>query len=100
MLGHSPALVETWGLIESRVRFAYLQTDRDFLKTMLKISSTSVLSLNDVWYSGDDADKISIGEMLPSERELALRLGVSRPVVHDGLMENSRVIQETLDRGS
>lgn len=31
--------------------------------------------------------KISIGEMLPSERELALRLGVSRPVVHDGLMD-------------
>jgi DNA-binding FadR family transcriptional regulator len=31
--------------------------------------------------------KLSIGEKLPSERELALRLGVSRPVVHDGLMD-------------
>jgi len=31
--------------------------------------------------------KFSIGEKLPSERELALRLGVSRPVVHDGLMD-------------
>ena len=31
--------------------------------------------------------KLSIGERLPSERELALRLGVSRPVVHDGLMD-------------
>jgi DNA-binding FadR family transcriptional regulator len=31
--------------------------------------------------------KLSIGEKLPSERELALSLGVSRPVVHDGLMD-------------
>lgn len=31
--------------------------------------------------------EVSIGEKLPSERELALRLGVSRPVVHEGLVE-------------
>ena len=31
--------------------------------------------------------KLSIGEKLPSERELALQLGVSRPVVHEGLVE-------------
>jgi DNA-binding FadR family transcriptional regulator len=31
--------------------------------------------------------KVAIGEKLPSERELALRLGVSRPVVHEGLMD-------------
>jgi RNA polymerase sigma factor for flagellar operon FliA len=41
-------------------------SEDEFLKTMLKISSTSVLSLNDVWYSGDDADKISIGESIES----------------------------------
>lgn len=31
--------------------------------------------------------EVSIGEKLPSERELSLRLGVSRPVVHEGLVE-------------
>ncbi|TAL31362.1 MAG: FadR family transcriptional regulator [Spirochaetes bacterium] len=31
--------------------------------------------------------QISVGERLPSERELALKLGVSRPVVHEGLVE-------------
>lgn len=31
--------------------------------------------------------RIAIGEKLPSERELALKLGVSRPVVHEGLMD-------------
>lgn len=31
--------------------------------------------------------KLAIGEKLPSERELALQLGVSRPVVHEGLVD-------------
>jgi fatty acid metabolism transcriptional regulator FadR len=31
--------------------------------------------------------KLPIGQKLPSERELALQLGVSRPVVHEGLVE-------------
>ena len=31
--------------------------------------------------------KIKIGEKLPPERELAMQLGVSRPVVHEGLVE-------------
>jgi len=31
--------------------------------------------------------KIKIGQKLPSERELALQLTVSRPVVHEGLVE-------------
>lgn len=30
--------------------------------------------------------KLTIGQKLPSERELALQLGVSRPVVHEGLL--------------
>jgi DNA-binding FadR family transcriptional regulator len=30
--------------------------------------------------------KLKIGQKLPSERELALQLGVSRPVVHEGLV--------------
>lgn len=31
--------------------------------------------------------KLSIGQKLPSERDLALQLGVSRPVVHEGLVD-------------
>jgi len=31
--------------------------------------------------------QLNIGQKLPSERELALRLGVSRPVVHSGLVD-------------
>ncbi len=31
--------------------------------------------------------RLAIGERLPSERELAMQLGVSRPIVHQGLVE-------------
>ena len=48
-------------------------------------------SLKDVFVSRFEqlilSGEVSIGEKLPSERELALRLGVSRPVVHEGLVE-------------
>lgn len=31
--------------------------------------------------------KLTIGQKLPSERELAVQLGISRPVVHEGLLD-------------
>ncbi|MDR1175063.1 MAG: RNA polymerase sigma factor WhiG [Treponema sp.] len=40
--------------------------ESEFLKTMMRISSTSILSLNDVWFSGDENDKISIGDSIES----------------------------------
>jgi alkylhydroperoxidase family enzyme len=44
MLGHSPPFVEAWGLIESKVRFAYLQIDPDFMRTLqLVIIKTAIL---------------------------------------------------------
>jgi RNA polymerase sigma factor for flagellar operon FliA len=42
----------------------------EFLKTMMKISGTSVLSLNDVWFSGDENDKVSIGDGIESPSSL------------------------------
>jgi RNA polymerase sigma factor for flagellar operon FliA len=56
-------------------------TEDELLKTMLKISGTSVLSLNDVWYSGDDADKISIGESIESPVSLNPDSSVEREEV-------------------
>ncbi|MFN2311826.1 MAG: RNA polymerase sigma factor WhiG [Spirochaetia bacterium] len=43
---------------------------KDFEKLMLKISGTSVLSLNDVWYTGDDNDKVSIADSIESPQSL------------------------------
>ncbi|MDR0562945.1 MAG: RNA polymerase sigma factor WhiG, partial [Spirochaetaceae bacterium] len=38
----------------------------EYVKTMMKISGTSILSLNDVWFSGDENDKVSIGDSIES----------------------------------
>lgn len=42
----------------------------EFQSLVLKISGTSVLSLNDVWYSGEEDDKISIVESIESPGSL------------------------------
>jgi RNA polymerase sigma factor for flagellar operon FliA len=42
----------------------------EYLKIMMKISGTSVLSLNDVWFSGDENDKVSIGDSIESPMSL------------------------------
>ncbi|MFP4561780.1 MAG: RNA polymerase sigma factor WhiG [Spirochaetia bacterium] len=38
----------------------------EFQKAMLKVSGTSMLSLNDVWYNNDENDKISIVDSIES----------------------------------
>ncbi|MCD6396315.1 MAG: RNA polymerase sigma factor WhiG [Spirochaetaceae bacterium] len=43
---------------------------KEFQKTMMKISGTSILSLNDVWYTGDDNDKVSIVDSIESPSSL------------------------------
>lgn len=40
--------------------------EKEFEKLVLKISGTTVLSLNDVWYSGEDNDRMSIGDSIES----------------------------------
>jgi len=42
----------------------------EFQKTMMKISGTSILSLNDVWYTSDENDRISIVDSIESPRSL------------------------------
>lgn len=45
-------------------------SEQEFLQILLKVSGTSVLSLNDVWYSGDDSDHVSIGDCIESPLSL------------------------------
>jgi RNA polymerase sigma factor for flagellar operon FliA len=42
----------------------------EYLKIMIKISGTSVLSLNDMWFSGDENDKVSIADSIESPASL------------------------------
>ena len=43
---------------------------KQFDKEMVKISGTSILSLNDVWYQGEDNDKVSIADSIESPTTL------------------------------
>ncbi|MBN2652325.1 MAG: RNA polymerase sigma factor WhiG [Spirochaetales bacterium] len=45
----------------------YLGMDlRELQKTMMKISGTTILSINEMWYTGDDTDSVSISDTLES----------------------------------
>ncbi len=59
---------------------------QELLSTPIKAKS-----LKDIFVSRFEelilSGRLSIGEKLPSERELALQLSVSRPVVHEGLVK-------------
>jgi RNA polymerase sigma factor for flagellar operon FliA len=43
---------------------------KELERTMLKVSGTSMLSLNDVWYTGEDNDKVSIADSIESPDSL------------------------------
>ena len=43
---------------------------REFEKLMLKISGTSIMSLSDVWYTGEDSDTVSIADTIESPQSL------------------------------
>ncbi|AEE16573.1 RNA polymerase sigma factor WhiG [Treponema brennaborense] len=45
-------------------------SEAEFQQTVMRVSGTSVLSLNDVWYSGDDSDHVSIGDSIESPASL------------------------------
>ena len=44
--------------------------ESEYQKTIQKISGTSILSLNDLWFSGDENDKVSIGDSIESPSSL------------------------------
>jgi len=61
----------------------------EYNKYVYKISGTSILSLNDVWYTGDDNDKVSIVESIESPASL-------QPDVIVEKEEIKRVIKESI----
>lgn len=45
-------------------------SENDYQKTVLRISGTSILSLNDVWHGSDEGDNISIGDTIEAPSSL------------------------------
>jgi RNA polymerase sigma factor for flagellar operon FliA len=67
----------------------------EYRKTIMKISGTSILSLNDVWFSGDENDKISIGDSIESPSSLNPDVIVEKEEIRRVIVE---AIQELPDK--
>ncbi len=62
-------------------------TENEFQQTVMKVSGTSVLSLNDVWYSGDDSDRVSIGDSIEAPSSLNPDVIVEREEIRRIIIE-------------
>ena len=62
-------------------------TEEEYQHTVMKISGTSVLSLNDVWYSGDDSDHSSIGDSIESPQSLNPDVQVEREEIRKVIIQ-------------
>ncbi len=62
-------------------------SEEEFQQTVMKVSGTSVLSLNDVWYSGDDSDHMSIGDSIESPTSMNPDVQVEREEIRKVIIQ-------------
>ena len=55
---------------DSEIAQAMGMTEKEYQDAVMKVSGTSVLSLNDVWYSGDDSEHMSLADSIESPSSL------------------------------
>ncbi len=69
-------------------------SEGEFQQTLYKISGTSIMSLNDVWYSGDDSERISIGDSIESPSSLNPDVIVEREEIKRVIVESINELPE------
>ena len=72
---------------DAEVAKAMNMTEEEYLNTVMKISGTSVLSLNDVWYSGDENDHMSIQDSIEAPKSLNPDVIVEREEIRRVIIE-------------
>ncbi|HAM78216.1 MAG TPA: RNA polymerase sigma factor WhiG, partial [Treponema sp.] len=72
---------------DAEIAKAMGMTESEYETTVMKISGTSILSLNDVWYSGDDSDHMSIGDNIESPSSLNPDVIVEREEVRKVIIQ-------------
>jgi len=80
---------------DEEVAEALGMTTKEFEKIMLKISGTSILSLNDIWYTGEDNDKVSIADSIESPQSLNPDIIVEKDEIKRVIVQS---IQELPDK--
>ncbi|MDR2618444.1 MAG: RNA polymerase sigma factor WhiG [Treponema sp.] len=59
----------------------------EYLKTMVKISGASIISIHEVWYSGDENDKVSIADSIESPVSLNPEVMAERDEIRRVIVE-------------
>ena len=62
-------------------------TEKEYQDMVMKVSGTSMLSLNDVWYSGDENDNVSLAETIESPSSIRPDVIVEREEVRKIIIE-------------
>lgn len=62
-------------------------SEDEYLKTMMKISGASIISIHEVWYSGDENDKASIADSIESPSSLNPEVIAERDEVRRVIVE-------------
>ncbi len=62
-------------------------SEDEYQQTIMKVSGTSVLSLNDVWYSGDDSDNLSIGDSIEAPTSLNPDVQIEREEIRKVIID-------------
>ena len=62
-------------------------TEENYNRSVMKVSGTSILSLNDVWYAGDDNDNMSIGNNIEAPSSLNPDIMAEREAVKKVIAE-------------
>lgn len=69
-------------------------SEDEFQQSLLKISATSLLSLNDVWYAGDDSERMSIGDSIEAPVSLNPDTIVERDEIKRVIVESINELSE------
>ena len=72
---------------DSEVAGAMGISEDEYHQTILKVSGTSVLSLNDVWYAGEESEHVSIGDCIESPTSLNPDVIVEREEIRRVIIE-------------
>jgi len=79
---------------DQEVAKALGMNEDEYLKTMTKISGTSILSLNDVWFSGDEKDRVSIVDSIESPSVLNPDVIVEKEVIRQVIINTINELPE------
>ncbi len=62
-------------------------SEEEYHQTIMKVSASSIVSLNDVWNSGDDSDHLSIGDTIESPSSLNPDVQVEREEIRKVIIQ-------------